>query len=264
MPLYRDLSASATLTDPPRAAPALDEDFSSGLDPRWWIPEYLPQWTTPDRSAARWRSVSDGLELRIEEDQPQWREEDAPLRVSNIQTGTASGPVGSRRGICRHREDGLLVRTETPQRLLFAPSRGRIDVTLSATAAPGTMTAAWLVGIGEPSPEDSGEICLVEIDAEAIGPTTRARTGVKAHQDPRLETDMAEVTPPVDARRPHTWTAIWDGEETILGCEGTVLRRIPQSPGYPLILLVDLFEIGPPTGTYPKSATVHRVRGWSW
>lgn len=45
-------------------------------------------------------------------------------------------------------------------------------------------------------------------------------------------------------------------------CEGTILRHIPQSPRYPLFLMVDLFEIGPPGGSYPKTAVVHRVRGW--
>jgi hypothetical protein len=47
----------------------------------------------------------------------------------------------------------------------------------------------------------------------------------------------------------------------VIGCEGKVLRRIPQSPGYPLSLRVGLFEIGAPRGTYPKAAVVHRVRG---
>nr|BFF20929.1 hypothetical protein GCM10025730_44500 [Promicromonospora thailandica] len=233
------------------------------------MPHYLPHWTTSDRSAARFRTTADGLELRIEADQPDWRPEDAPMRVSNLQTGTFSGPVGSRRGTHRHREDSLVVRTETPTRLLWAPAAGRVDLTVSASRDEGCMLAAWLVGTEHEAntPRDadgtSGEVCVVEIDATAIGAATTARTGLKAHHDPDLTSDMAEVELPFDVTRPHTWTAIWGAGETVIGCGGTVLRRIPQSPRYPLFLMVDLFEIGPPAGSYPKTAVVHRVRGWS-
>lgn len=125
------------------------------------------------------------------------------------------------------------------------------------------MVAAWLIGSEHLSPDDSGEICVFEIDADAIGATTTARSGVKAHHDPRLTTDMATITVPFDARQPHTWTVIWGDGETIIGCEGTVVRRLPQAPTYPLFLMIDLFEIGPTSGPLPKTATVHRVRGWS-
>lgn len=247
----------------PGRAPVLDDDFSGGLTDRWWVPAYLPHWTTADRAAARFRLVPGGLELRIEEDQPDWRPEDAPLRVSNLQTGTYSGPLGSGEGTHRHRDDGLVVRTETPLQLLFAPSSGRVDITVTASTDARCMLAAWLVGTEHLSEEDSGEICVFEIDAEAIGATTRVRTGVKAHHDPRMTTDMTEVSIPLDASQPHTWTVIWGDGETVIGCEGLVVRRIPQAPDYPLFLMLDLFEVAPPGGTYPKTAVIHRVRGWS-
>lgn len=138
MPSFRD-----ALPPPPDRIPDLDDDFSAGLSAQRWVPHYLPHWTTRDRSEARYRLTPEGLELRIEQDQLDWRPDDAPLRVSNLQTGTFSGPVGSERGTHRHRDDGLVVRTETPERLLFAPSRGRVDVTVSATRDPGCMLAAW-------------------------------------------------------------------------------------------------------------------------
>jgi hypothetical protein len=255
-------SGSQELPPPPGRAPDLDDDFSAGLSPRRWVAHYLPHWTTPERSAARYRLTDAGVELRIEEDQPDWRPQDAPLRVSNLQTGTYSGPEGSGRGTHRHRDDGLVVRTPTPLQLLFAPSRGRVEVTVAASRDPGCMLAAWLVGTEHASPQDSGEICLFEIDAESVGPSTVARCGLKAHHDPRLATDMARVAVPLDAGEPHTWTAVWGDGETTIGCEGTVVRRVPQAPDYPLFLMVDLFEIGAPSGPYPKTATIGRVRGW--
>lgn len=178
------LQAGDPLPAVPQRAPDFVDDFTSGPDPSRWVVHYLPPWTTPDRSAGRFRSTARGLELRIEADQPDWRPEDAPLRVSNLQTGTFSGPVGSTRGTHRHRPDGLVVRTETPLCLLWAPSSGRVDVTLSASVDAGCVLAAWLVGTEHRDERESGELCLVEIDGEAVGATTTARTGVKGTTTP--------------------------------------------------------------------------------
>lgn len=250
------------LPAPPQRPPAIDDDFRGGIDEGTWVAAYLPQWTTPPRAAARTRTTADGLELLIEKDQPHWREEDAPMRVSNLQTGTFAGPVGSSRGTHRHRPDGLLVRTRTPTRLLFAPSGGRIDITLTASTDPGCMTAAWLVGAEHRSPTEAGEICIFEIDAAAIGAYTSARCGIKAHHDPSLVTDMRDIDVPVDAATAHTWTVIWDGRETLVGCEGTVVGRWDQAPSYPLFLMLDLFELGGDAGSFPRRAVLHRVRAW--
>lgn len=148
---------------PPTRAPDLADDFTNGLRRDLWSAHYLPHWTTPDRSAARMEHVPGGLALEIEEDQPDWRVEDAPLRVSSLQTGTFSGPLGSTRGTHRHRPDGLHVRTVTPTRRLWAPSAGRIDLTVSATRDPGCMLAAWLVGTEHLSENAAGEVCIFEI-----------------------------------------------------------------------------------------------------
>jgi len=252
---------------PDRAPDFVDTFSGANLRGKLWVGEYLPHWTTPDRSLARYdmRELS-GLRLRIDEDQPDWRVEDAPLRVSNIQTGTFSGPVGSERGTHRHRS-GLTVRTVTPERLLWAPSSGRVDVTVSASVDEGCMLAAWLVGVENESPADSGEVCIFEIDSTAIGPrTTQARSGVKAHGDESLLTDMEEIDIPVDASRPHTWSVVWGSGETIIGCEGVVVKRSPQAPNYPMFLMIDLFETGGRSAdadAYPKTAIVHAVRGWA-
>jgi hypothetical protein len=250
------------LPGPPGREPDVQDDFRDGPRPDLWVPHYLPHWTTPDRSAARFDTVGDGIRLRIDRDQPDWRPEDAPLRVSNLQTGTYSGALGTSRGTHRHRDDGLVVRTEVPTRLLWAPSAGRVDITVSASRDLDCMLAAWLVGTEHEDELAAGEVCIFEIDAAAIGEECTARSGVKAHGDPGLTTDMADVRLPFDATRPHTWTAIWGEGETVIGCEGVVVRRVHQSPDYPLVLLVDLFEIGHPRGTYPKTATIHSVRGW--
>ncbi|WP_378144550.1 hypothetical protein ACFJGV_13735 [Cnuibacter sp. UC19_7] len=254
---------TTSLPAPPSRDPDVHDDFAAGPDPALWIPSYLEHWTAPDRAAARWSASPEGLILRIDADQPDWRPEDAPLRVSNLQTGSFSGPLGSSRGMHRHRPDGLAVRTPAPARLLWVPRSGRVDVTLSASRDPGCMVAAWLVGTEHEDPADSGEVCLVEIDSRPDSSGWSARMGVKAHGDGRLTTDMREIALQVDASEPHTWTAVWGDDETILGCDGVELRRIAQAPDYPMALMIDLFEIGEPGGRYPKTALVHSVRGWT-
>lgn len=261
------LAPGDPLPPPPDRAADFADDFAGPLSEDRWVSHYLPQWTTPERSAARYRTVPRGIELRIEEDQPDWRPEDAPLRVSNLQTGTFAGPLGSPIGTHRHRPDGVVVRAAVETRILFAPASGRIEVDVSASRDLGCMTAAWLVGTEHEAPADAGEICLFEIDAEAIGPRagvagTRARVGIKAHGDTRLTTDMAVVSVPVDASRRHTWTVIWGDGQTVIGCEGTVVRVVPQAPDYPLFLMLDVFEVAPPAGPYPKTAVFHGVRAW--
>ena len=148
--------------------------------------------------------------------------------------------------------------------MLWAPTAGRVDVTVSASRDPGCMLAAWLVGTEHRDPAESGEVCVFEIDADALGTgVTTARCGIKAHHDPHLTTDMADVVVPVDASGPHTWTVVWGGGRTVIGCEGVVVRQLAQSPDYPVQLMLDLFEIGDDrSGEYPKTARVHHVRGW--
>ncbi|HWT25129.1 MAG TPA: glycoside hydrolase family 16 protein [Solirubrobacteraceae bacterium] len=257
---------SATL-DRSRFVLELDEDFAApALDPRRWVAHYLPHWTTPDRSAARYDLRPDGLRLRIDADQPAWRAEDGELRVSNLQTGTFSGPAGSPVGQHRHRPD-LTVRTPQPARRLYTPRGGLAEAVMRASADPTCMLAFWLVGFEEESPEASGEICVAELFGNAIGPhRSRVRIGVKAHHDPRLADDMEEVELALDATEWHRYAAEWTPERIRFYVDDRLVRTVHQRIGYPLQLMLDLFEF--PAGArrdpaaYPKVGEVSAVRGY--
>ncbi|TDB73806.1 hypothetical protein [Micromonospora sp. KC723] len=118
------------------------------VDKSRWVAHYLLQWTTPDRSEARYEITAHGLRLVIDVDQPAWRDVDGGLRVSHLQTGLFSGPVGSTVGTRRH-VDGLTVVTAQPERRLFLPTGGRVEVEMRASADPTVMLAFWLVGSEE-------------------------------------------------------------------------------------------------------------------
>lgn len=236
----------------------------AGLDPGTWVDHYLPHWTTPDRSAARYHLEPGALVLRIDADQPAWREEDGPMRVSNVQTGAFCGPAGSPVGQHRHRDD-LVVVTEFPTVRGWTPSAGFVEVVAGAPAEPACMLGIWLVGFEE-TPEQSGELCLAELFGDAIGPDrSRVRLGVKAHHDPRLTSEVVDVDLPLDASQPHTYAVEWGPSGCRFFVDGDQVHRSSQTLDYPLQLMLDLFEF--PRGArtpdgYPKVGRIHRVRGY--
>ena len=130
-----------------------DETFTEpGLDPGRWVAHYLPHWTTPERSAARYELEPGVLRLRIDADQPAWRSEDGELRVSNIQTGTFAGPLGSPIGQHRHRPD-LAVRTPRPRAACTRPPSGWPKPSSGqAPTPPACWLSGWLASRSSPPP----------------------------------------------------------------------------------------------------------------
>lgn len=243
-----------------------EEDFGRpSLAPERWVAHYLPQWTTPDRSAARYDLRPGLLRLRIDADQPAWRPEDGQLRVSNLQTGTGSGPVGSPVGQCLYRPD-LLVRTAQPARPLYTPSSGLVEAVLRASPDPTCMLAFWLVGFAG-TPQESGELCVCELFGNRVGPRgSTVNIGVKAHRDVRLRDDVEEVHLDLDASDWHTYSVQWDARAARFYVDDRLVRTVEQRLDYPQVLLVDLFEFpaGPERdpADYPKVGDVAAVRGY--
>ena len=95
-----------------------DHFDGADLDTEVWVPHYLPMWSSRAASAASY-TVAEGL----------WcaGDHDPPLRVSGIQSGVFSGPVGSTVGQQPFR-DGLEVRESQPTRWGWTPHYGRLEV----------------------------------------------------------------------------------------------------------------------------------------
>ena len=249
----------------------IDDDFAGGeLDATVWVADYLPQWTEPARSRARYDLGHDdgatpgGLRLRIDADQPAWREADGPMRVSGIQTGTFSGRLGSGTGTHRHRPDRLEVVTEQPTRQLWTPSAGEVSVRVSASGDPNCLTAVWLVGFEKSAPADCGEICIAELFGSRAG---TVRLGIKAHHDPRLVDEMQDLPLAIDPTEPHDYAARWSADGVEFRIDGAVVMTSTQRLSYELQLMIDIFEFpdsaARPAQNYPKSAHIHHVRGSS-
>jgi hypothetical protein len=129
------------------------------------------------------------------------------------------------------------------------------------------MLAFWLVGHEESAPEESGEICVIELFGDAIGPTSSTLSiGVKAHHDPRLHDDMGRVRLDLDATGWHRYAAAWDASAVRFFVDDQLVRVVEQSITYPLQLMLDLFEFPPSVdrdpADYPKTGDVTDVRGY--
>jgi hypothetical protein len=246
----------------------VDERFPGpGLDTRRWLPHYLPQWSTPDRSVARYTLGPRGLTLRIEHDQPAWSPEyDGELRVSNLQTGVRSGPAGSGSGQHPFRE-GLVVRTPQPEQRLWLPNYGLIEISLVPCLHPRALTALWLIGF-ESTPEQSGELCVVELFGRDIRPDGSGRVGVGVHPfgDPTLHDDFLQVETAVDLRQERTYAVEWRPHSARFYLDDELIAETDQSPAYPLQLMLNLYEL--PDGSprvpaeYPLEARITSVRHW--
>jgi hypothetical protein len=231
-----------------------------GSSPESWLPFYLPQWSSRESSAAR---VSfDPLELRIDEDQQPWAPDlDGPLRVSNLQTGVRSGPLGSGSGQHPFRP-GLVVREEQTEQRLYTPHFGLIEATVSALAQPNCMVALWLIGF-EDAPNRSGELCVFEIFGRDVIPGAAAIVGLGVHpfNDPALEDDFERVALLADVRDPHTYSAEWRPGGVAFYIDDALVYETDQSPDYPMQLMLDVYEFEP-GGDYPKRFPVQSVRGY--
>jgi hypothetical protein len=218
------------------------------LDPATWLPHYLPAWSSRRRSRASYRVANDGLVLDIPAGHPIWCEGDhqPPIRVSGIQSGSWSGPVGTPRGQQRYR-NGLTVREEQDRFEGWLPSSGQVEVSARMDLSPRSMAALWLSGFeDDDAQERCGELCVFEVFGRVLGPaaapSAEVGVGVKAFRDPALTQDFAAPRLPIDVTRPHVYAVAWDAEEARFTVDGTVVRRCPRPPTYPLQLMLAVFD----------------------
>jgi hypothetical protein len=256
-----------TVLDRSRYILEVEDTFDAArLDDRLWLPRYLPHWTTGERAAARYVVGGGRLVLRIDEDQPAWSPHyTGGLRVSGVQTGLFAGPVGSRVGQHRFRDD-LVVREGPSAKALYTPQYGLFEIRARFLDDPAAMAAFWLIGY-EDAPERSAEICVAEIFGRDVGPE-RAGIGMGIHpfHDPALRDDFSVESVRVDVREPHWYTLEWTPERVSFHVDDHRIRVIDESPAYPMQVMLDIFESRDPEAErlradgYPKRFVVEAFR----
>jgi Glycosyl hydrolases family 16 len=223
---------------------ALNEHFSrDALDTGVWLPYYLPHWSSRAASAASYEIADGELRLSIPNEQGLWCEgvHDGPLRVSGIQSGSFSGPVGSAVG-GQPFKDGLLVAAEEPEFWGYTPLYGHVEVRARAVITPRSMVAFWLSGI-EDTAQHSGEICVMEIFGDAVhNGTTDVGMGLHRFRDPNLTEEFAADPLPIDVTDLHTYAVDWLPGSLTFTVDGEIVKRVAQSPNYPVQLMLAVFD----------------------
>ncbi|MDN4613130.1 glycoside hydrolase family 16 protein [Leifsonia sp. F6_8S_P_1B] len=224
------------------------DDFDEPeLDRSVWLPHYLPAWSSQGASRATYRIHSSRLELTIPPEQGLWAEgvHETPLRVSGLQTGNYSGPVGSTIGQQPFR-DGLTVQEAQEEFrgcLVGGGAReARAGLRASLHLSPRSMASLWLIGF-EDQPERSGELCVMEVFGRDIA-RDQALVGIGFHRfrDPGLAEDFARIPVPIDVTEPHAYEARWDDSRAAFLVDGRVLRLLDAPPAYPLQLMLAVFD----------------------
>ena len=225
--------------------PAFRDDFDGdALDPEVWDPHYLPAWSSRAESAARHRVADSRLRLWIPPGQQLWCPEDhpTPLRGSGIAAGGHSGPVGSPVA-GQHFRSGQVVREEQPRLAGWLPQGGSLAVVCRMELSERSMAAVWLSGFEE-SPEDSGELCLVEVFGKDRVPRRSAEVGmgIKKLNDPRLEQDFEAPRLEIDVGQWHEYAVRWDEQVAEFSVDGEHVRTCARPPLYPLQVMIAVFD----------------------
>ena len=180
-----------------------------------------------------------------------------------MQTGAFAGPFGS--AIGQHRFNPAAVVREAQRNVrLYTPLYGRVELRAAATDDANSMVALWMIGY-EDAPERSAEICVCEIFGRDVTPdNVIVGVGVHPFGDPEIRDEFSRVTIPIDARDFHVYAAEWTADRVCFFVEGQFVKRVDQSPGYPMQLMLSIYEFraeeGEDSGRYPKEFLVDYVR----
>ena len=204
-----------------------EENFTApALAADRWVAHYLPHWSTPERSAARYDLDAGVLgTLRIEADQPPWLPEEELAGVQHpnqllswpgrLRPRDPPPPSGS------DRQDGPA--HPPPVHPIDRDGGGEV---CGRAADPTCMLAIWLVGFEETTPEQeparSASLSSTATRSAPMGSTVRLAS--ERHHDPRRREDMADLALDIDATDWHTYAAAWTPRGDPL------LRRRPAGP----------------------------------
>ncbi|MCZ2857179.1 glycoside hydrolase family 16 protein [Blastococcus sp. VKM Ac-2987] len=244
-----------------------DEGFDDPvLDPGVWLPHYLPHWSSRAESAAAYDIAGSCLRLHLPEHHPLWCPDDhPPLRVSGIQSGVFSGPVGSTIGQQPVRPGAVVKEEQAPLRG-WMPRYGHLEMRARARLTPRSMVAWWLVGL-EDRPERCAELCVMEVFGDAVEPGVSAAVGMGTHpfRDPRMVEDFAAPRLALDVTKFHTYAVDWRAEQAVFLVDGEPVRTVGVTPDYPMQSMLAVFDFpgkAVPGEPYTEpELVVDRIRG---
>ncbi len=240
------------------------DDFTAPtLDRSKWIPYYLPQWSSREKTQPRYRIEESCLILEIQPDQQPWSPEfNGNIRVSSLQTGLYSGPLNSADGQHRFSKD-LRVREAQPTERTYTPQYGYFELKAKCNILPNNVAALWMIGF-EDKPEYSAEICIFELKGHNIREKSAViGYGVHPFSDPSITDEFYEDEFPVDVTQFNTYAAEWTEREVHFYINDQKIRTIQQSPQYPMQFMLNIYDLSDDSaGHEPMEFMIDHVCGY--
>lgn len=243
------------------------DDFNSDeLDRTMWLPYYLPQWSNRQRSKANYRIQDSQLILQINEDQLPWCPEfNGDVKVSNLQTGVFSGPLGSEYGQHKFTRN-CLVREEQTVEKLFIQQYGYFEMRAKGAGNPNNVCGFWMIGF-EDLPHRSAEICPFELKGWHVhNDMCTIGFGLHPFGDPHIEEEFFENEFSIDPTEFHIYAVNWTEEGIDFFIDNRLIHSSKQSPRYPMQMMLNIYEIpsqesGSQTApVYPSEFTIDYIR----
>jgi Glycosyl hydrolases family 16 len=214
-----------------------DEFENTTLDPSKWFPFMLPHWSSLKDSAARYKLENGSLKLLIEHDQNVWLANSD--RASNLQTAHYSGAKGSKIGQFGYYPNAV-VTADLPMVKNYTPQFGYFETRIKAVPVVGYHIALWMIGFDA---VQAGEIRGFEIHgANVAAEKSRVDVGILAWNDPMLHDDCFEDFLNINAAEFHIYAIEWTPTYVDFFVDNMKLRRINQSPQYPLQFMLGVYE----------------------
>lgn len=105
------------------------------------------------------------------------------------------------------------------------------------------VAALWLIGLEEER-KQSAEICLFEIKGWHVK-ASKAVIGYGLHpfEDDEIRAEFIEEELPIQVTTWNTYAFDWSEKRVTFYINGKVVRKIEQSPHYPMQLMLNLYDI---------------------
>jgi Glycosyl hydrolases family 16 len=214
-----------------------DEFENAELDLSKWFPFMLPHWSTLEDSAARYKLENGSLKLLIEHNQTVWLKNSD--RASNLQTAHYSGAKGSNVGQFAYYPNAVVM-TDLPSVKNYTPQFGYFETRIKAVPVVGYHVALWMIGFDA---EQAGEIRVFEIHGGNVSISqSRVDYGILAWNDPDLRDECFEDVLNINAAEYHVYGIEWTPTHVDFYVDNLKLRRINQSPQYPMQFMLGVYE----------------------
>ena len=153
----------------------------------------------------------------------------------------------------------------------YTPQYGYFELRAKGLRTSANHVTLWMIGY-EDAPERSGEIALFELLGAQNSPThSGIRYGVRPWSDPNLRDEFYEDYFDIDSALYHLYALEWTPRHIDFYLDNIHIRRINQSPGYPMQFMLSIYEHPfegawsgkyDPAAPYPKTFAVDYFRAY--